>query len=287
VAGVVAVAAAGGCAALAAPRAPTVPAGTTARPAGARPGAAPARRRIVSAATLADLLAHDQTGIVRKTFDTPTTFVVITTHLGVPAGWVSVPVQSFTSEQTLAQTMSGAGPLPGVKAVLYDAESWSFTPPAEQRDPATYYGLAAQVAHAHGLALIATPAMDLASASRQTGETLIHAYLRLRIPAAAASHADLFEVQSQSSATDPTAFAALLSDAAAQAQQANPGVAVLGGLTTNHDGTRFTATQLVTAIHAAPAAVTGYWMNDPAGGSYCPKCTGPYPQTVIDTLGAL
>ena len=56
---------------------------------------------------------------------------------------------------------------------------------------------------------------------------------------------------------------------------------------TNYSGNRYTAPQLAAAVYAAPAPISGFWINDPANIPYCPQCTGPYPQVVIDLLHEL
>ena len=48
-----------------------------------------------------------------------------------------------------------------MSALLYDPEAWSFTPRAEQPDPASAAQRARDIAHAHGLSLIVAPALNL------------------------------------------------------------------------------------------------------------------------------
>jgi hypothetical protein len=62
---------------------------------------------------------------------------------------------------------------------------------------------------------------------------------------------------------------------------------VFGGVTTNHSGHTVTAAQMTGAVKAAPGEVSGYWLNDPAGGAYCPKCNGPYPAVAGQFLADL
>jgi hypothetical protein len=77
------------------------------------------------------------------------------------AGITAKPVMTFASAAALDAAVTG-GRLPaGTYGVLYDPEAWSFTPVAEKRDPVQAATRAAAVAHAHGLRLIVTPALNL------------------------------------------------------------------------------------------------------------------------------
>src|SRR5207302_2001312 len=84
-----------------------------------------------------------------------------------------------------------------------------------QLNPALYIGLAGQLCHSHGLALIATPAVDLA-AVLSPGTPRYQAYLSLGLPAAAAKSADAVDVQAQSLETNTSAYSAFVMKAAQQ-----------------------------------------------------------------------
>jgi hypothetical protein len=130
--------------------------------------------------------------------------------------------------------------------------------------------------------------MDLVGRlGRQPDETISAAYLRLRLAAVTGAHADVFELQSQGLQDDPVVFASTLAAAAAQVREVNPGAVVFGGVSTNHSGHTVTAAQMTAAVKAAPGDVSGYWLNDPAGGAYCPKCNGPYPAVAVQFLADL
>jgi hypothetical protein len=47
-----------------------------------------------------------------------------------------------------------------------------------------------------------------------------------------------------------------------------------------------TSVMLYAAAASAPY-VSGWWLNDPAAGQWCPKCTGPYPWTIVSFLRML
>lgn len=240
---------------------------------------------IVGSHTLANLMARDSEGAVARLLNQPGTYVVTTRDGVFPQGWMATPTETFTDADNLIDTLNQGRLLPGVGAVILDIENWQFTPVAQQLDPGPAYDRAAAAAHAHGLKLIATPAMDLVGRlGRRSDERLFAAYLRLGLPDLAGAHADVFELQSQALEEDPAAFGNALAAAASQVRAINPEVVVFGGVSTNHSGHLVTAAQMIAAINAAPAEVQGYWLNDPAGGAYCPKCTGPYPDIAVQFL---
>ena len=76
------------------------------------------------------------------------------------------PVVTFSSAGQLSQAVSGGQLAAGTRALLYDPEAWSFTPRAEQLDPASAAQRARDIAHAHGLSLIVAPALNLTTLRR-------------------------------------------------------------------------------------------------------------------------
>jgi hypothetical protein len=243
---------------------------------------------IIGSPTLSNLLAYDTAGVVRRALDHPTTYLIVSRGVSVPSGWSVTPTQSFTDANELVKAVDTGALQLGVGAVVLDIESWQFTPAAQRQDPGAAYTRAATVAHAHGLKLLATPAMNLVSdMGRQPNETVSDAYLRLRVAALAGAHADVFEMQSQGLEFDPQRFAALLKSVEAQVRAVNPSVVFFGGVSTNPSGRKATPEQMLAAVQAAGPTVNGYWLNDPAGGAYCPKCTGPYPAVAVTFLAKL
>jgi hypothetical protein len=153
-----------------------------------------------------------------------------------------------------------------VRAIAYDPEAWSLTPPAERRQPGAYMRLFATLAHDHGYQVLEAPGRDLmevnsASCHKQVGETLSHAYLRCRIPGFAARDADIFEVQSQVLESTLGKFHHLLVRAAAQARQIHPGVVVLAGLSTKPPSGVASAGVMIAAAREAAKTVDGLWVN--------------------------
>ncbi|WP_460720288.1 hypothetical protein [Nocardia heshunensis] len=197
----------------------------------------------------------------------------------------AVRTQSFTSLDALRSAL-GHGLDQSIHAVLYDNEAWPLTPAAEQQDPATAESQAADLAHAHHLLLIATPATDLTRVLAP-GENSYAAYLRLGISAAAAKAADVIDIQAQGSESDTTRYADFVRQAAAAAHTANPNVVVLAGLSTNPSGQTVTPDQLRAAITATRSSVDGYWLNIPKAGQACPRCGTAQPQVAVAMLRQL
>lgn len=241
---------------------------------------------IIGGATLGNLLQASpaDAGLLQSFFDNPRTIVP---GSGIPPGWQSVAAKTFTSVQSLQKVVS-SGVGSGTQAVLYDNESWSLTPVGEQEAPAQYEAMAGQLVHQRHLLFVSTPAMDLVTVlGVQPGETRDAAYLRLNIAGEAARAADVIDIQAQGEETNLAQFTSFVKQATAQARQANPQVIVLAGITTNHSGNRASAEQMFAAVQATRSIVDGYWLNDPAGGTACPNCTGPYPAVSLAFLRQL
>ncbi|HEV7207120.1 MAG TPA: hypothetical protein VGN54_00105 [Mycobacteriales bacterium] len=189
---------------------------------------------------------------------------------------VGSPTAVFTSAAALAASVA-AGRLPAqVRTVLYDPERWAFTPRAEQVAPFAAVRQAAAAAHAHGLQLIVSPALDLMGVAGPGGGPYWRGYLAAGLAAGVAlAGADVVEVQAQSLEANPAAYAALVTAAAAQARAARPGVLVLAGLSTGPTGVRVVPRTLPDAVRAVSGVVDGFWLNVPGPGAKCPRCSAP------------
>ena len=195
-----------------------------------------------------------------------------------------VPTMSFKSFTDLEDTLDKRTLRPDIRAVIYDAEHWQQTPASEQRDPATFYQRAAQLAHAHGLIFIATPAMDLVNADGGKAADPAAAFVNRRIGAEAAQFADVVDIQAQSLERDATAYGTFVAQVSAQIRAVNPKATVLAGLSTNPHGSPITPDMLVAAMLAAAGHATGFWMNVPGKGSDCPQCNEPRPDVAVAAL---
>jgi Tfp pilus assembly protein PilV len=199
-----------------------------------------------------------------------------------------LPTVSFTNYESMRKKLESGRLDPRIRAVLYDAENWEFTPDEEKREPARYHALAAKLAHKFHLQLIATPAANLVKAMEpQVQDAKYEEYLRLKIAEAAARDADVYEIQAQGAQPAPDRFADFVQRAAAQARAAHPGVVVLAGLSTNPSGQKVSADQLLEGVQRTSGSVDGYWLNIPGGGPYCPKCGEPKPAIALELLKRL
>jgi len=198
------------------------------------------------------------------------------------------PVVTFSSAGELSQEVSG-GQLPaGPRALLYDPEAWSFTPHAEQLNPASAAQRARDIAHAHGLSLIVAPALNLTTLRPDPGGgPRWKQFLRRGLAGSMAKVADVLDIQAQSLERSTSTYAEFVREAAAQARAANPRVAILAGLSTNPPGAPVTSQQLTAVIHATRGIVDGYWLNIPGRGPRCPTCNSPRPDVGRATLRAV
>jgi hypothetical protein len=195
---------------------------------------------------------------------------------------------SFTDYNALAKAIATRSLPAGTKAVLYDDEHWSFTPAAQQRQPAKYEELGAKLAHAHHLLFIAAPAVDLVNVLDPTVKSDFYAaYLRLGLASGAARYSDAIDIQAQGSINDLAKYKQFVQSAAAQARKANRHVLVIAGLSTNPSGAHVTSAEFSDAFYAVRPYVDGYWLNIPSGGSYCPKCGTPRPTVALPLLRGL
>jgi hypothetical protein len=215
-------------------------------------------------------------------------FLALGRNTVIPPAWDAVPYVSFKSVAAIEEALAGGGFAPPVRGIMYDNESWPFTPAQEQRNPALYEKLAADLAHRRGLLFLAAPAVDLVSVlapSRRADRW--DAYLGLGIAADAARHADIFDIQAQGAEHDTRLYADFVRAAAAQARQANPRVMILAGVSTNPNGRRVDAEDILRAIAATREIVDGYWLNIPRPGVHCPRCNDYRPDIAIEVLHRL
>jgi len=175
-----------------------------------------------------------------------------------------VPVGIYRSFDKLMRDCAAGLIHPDFGWLLADYESWPDTDLAARQDPFAYLRKAAQYAHRYGpWRLIAAPARDLAgvcTAQPKTGgESDTDWYLRTGMAARAARYADAVSVQSQAE-TITGRFAGMVSQASAQARNANPYAIRLCGISTRYG----TAEQMAAAVQSVvPAQASGAWLNLP------------------------
>jgi hypothetical protein len=235
--------------------------------------------------------ADPSRAVSRRFFESPGNFLINGNKgsQGFPEGWRCTPTDTFTSYAAIRQALESGKAPDEVKAIIYDNESWQFTPSEEQHDLNRFEKLAAEVIHRHGRIMIATPAADLVpvlSPSVQKGGRYDE-YLRLNIAQSAARFADVYEIQAQGSEDNLALYTRFVKTAAAQARAVNSKVLVFAGLSTNPSGKKVTPRQLYNAVQATRGDVDGYWLNIPGGGAYCPKCGEPQPGVAVELLRML
>jgi hypothetical protein len=231
-------------------------------------------------------------------FNNPQTFLIVRAQASsVDASFpLATKVESFASFAAMQQAVSANQLLPGIKFLLYDNERWSFTPTNEQSAPYTYAAQAQQLAHAHGLSLIFTPAVNLAlpagspaassAANAQGAATKYNDYLSDAEPGQGAKVSDVFEIQAQQLETSPT-FASFVQQAVSAAHSANPQALILVGITTSAPGVTVQPAQLMSAYTSVRSDVSGYWINIPGATPQCPTCGNARPDVGAQFLEQL
>jgi len=212
-------------------------------------------------------------------------FELVTAGAPRAQGVTTVPTQVFTSSEALVTAVDGGMLLAGVRAVLFDPEAWPFTPTSDQSDPAAATARAASAARAHGLYVIAAPALSLVTAQTPapTGPRW-QSFLTLGLAGSVAPHVDAIDLQAQSLVRDPAIYRDFVSQAAAQARAANPGVVVLAGVSTNPTGAPLTPGDVPAAMSSVGSVVSGWWMNIPTPGPKCPGCSPRRPDYAVAAL---
>jgi len=240
---------------------------------------------IVSAGALKRLHAAGlPTRLLSADFNRPSTILIGSDNQVDPLAPRATRAADFTSASALVSALARHEVPSSVPAVLLDTESWHFTPTSEQHHPVSAAADALRAAKAAGKTLIFTPAVDLVHVMlghHVSGQALFAAYdTHLAAPGAKVS--DVFEIQAQSTEGRPSARV-FAPEAVDTVERAHPGEPVFVGLSTNPSGRAVTAADLLQLVSATPKA-TGYWLNIPAGGAYCPKCGTPRPSVAVAFL---
>lgn len=248
---------------------------------------APPLRWMIEASAVQKLLnVPGAAPAVRAALDTPNT-VVMGSPPSAIRSWSVRWARSATSLSGVTADLRAAS-ADRLSAVVYDQEHWSFTPTAEQTDPASYVRQAEAIAKRQHVQLIATPATDLVWAvGRPAPGTAYSTFLRLGIAGSIAPYADVLEIQAQGAEADVAQYGSFVRAVAAQARAANPTVVLYAGLSTNPTGHHVTATELEADVAATRAVVSGYWLNVPGASAYCPTCGTAQPQVGAALLESL
>ena len=232
---------------------------------GTQPDPTPAWMLSSSLLSQLQLVAH---ATAAHFFNTPRTFVTgaSASSLSLLGMSSAIPTMSFADETKLAAAVTSGLIAPGTAAVVYAAGATRATPPAQQRNPAHYYELAAAAAHEHDLLFIAAPQTSLvktlAPDTPSTGRDA--EFLRLHLARDTARHADAFVAPAQASQDDSTVFASFVDSASGQAARSHPGIELLAGLSAGAARTTSTPDSLFDAFLSTRLTVSGYGFSGPS-----------------------
>jgi hypothetical protein len=256
-------------------------------------GPAPKKTAWLISASALSMINNIDSSLGENFFDNACTYVI---GSPIPAGWSSIPTTGFRSFADFSTAITNGTIDTITRAVLYDNESWSFTPPIEQTNPALYMVLFGNLAHAYGYAFVGTPALDLVplQPGYVSGTPSWEQYLSMQFPAAVAqADADLYNIQAQSlepaigANPGSSTYVSLVKGAVSQARIVNSGTSAFAGISTAPAGHIVTADQIYEAMVRTEKAVSGYWLNIPGPGPTCPTCIPPDPQLLVDALRRL
>jgi hypothetical protein len=158
--------------------------------------------------------------------------------------------------------------------IVLDLEHWRFTPEAEQQDPALTFQMAYNWTVRHGAWVLDAPALDLFGRPRVT--RYFQLLQQVRAPA--------FDIQAQRFERNPRQYAEFVRESVTILRRNNPGMVILAGLSTNPGGAPVTLADLLADYRATRALVSGYWLNIPSPGSYCPRCKRSDPVMAVGFL---
>ena len=208
-------------------------------------------------------------------FNTPNTFM--SAPAGPSFGRVTQTPHFYavgdggTSTQTplsVALDLGCQGLSPDAGALIYDNESWSWTPGAESQDPVAAYAQASQLVHifnakcrpGNPVLFIGTPASDLGLTADAGDE--FHGFIALGYAGGIAPSVDILEIQSQGVENDSSEFLWYLNSAAAQARAANPQVRLMAGLALHPQRLPSCEPSIIIAdVQASFGLYEGYWLN--------------------------
>lgn len=211
----------------------------------------------------------------------------------IPSSWTNTSLtQSFDTETALVSAID-SGLAPHVKAVLLDDEAWSQSDGENDTiaDVETAYVTAANAAHAAGLIFIATPGTDLGkNIDNISGDTDYQDFIAADVLPTIGQCSDVLDIQGQGIEEDanpspPAAsydYIQYINAAKAQARTYNANLTLLGGISTNNNGSPATpATVDTDAIEPTFGVTNGFWLNDPS------MYDGPYPALALEMVNAM
>lgn len=240
-------------------------------------------RWIVNAGSLKRSSNAIPVDVQRRYFGTRCTFLTGMARNPSYQDWNAINTMSIT-DASKAEQCCGNEP---VRAILYDPEAWEFTPRDQQLHPAEYACKLAAIVHAQHRLLIVTPATNLIGVidpSSKANHNRYDRFVAVNIAGGMARCADVYEILAQGSEMNTAKFSSYVHAIAAQARRANPNIVLLAGISTNPSGQKVTADGVYAAVKSVSDVVSGYWLNIPAGGAYCPRCGEPQPEVAARLL---
>ena len=172
----------------------------------------------------------------------------------LPKGWHANEAVMYDSYDAFKKDAKKGFPK-SYDAAVYDNEDWDLLPAKERADPDKYANKFKKLAHRNGLAFVGAPA------PAALGDPLTEAD---------AKNADILDVQAQDSQSSPSTYASRARGIAAHARSVNPGVKVVGEISSNpqkltpsHPGSQASTGEVNTAVKdvtgSDPSGVQGYW----------------------------
>jgi hypothetical protein len=188
----------------------------------------------------------------------------------------------------LQDTLNAGGTLPGpFTYVMYDCESWSITPTAEQDNPFTYMATALTALAGMGLTFITCPAVDMLptlSGYNGADSTQTNYLTDINIPSKVTAESNssiILEVQSQVFCSTPSTYTTFASEVVS-AWTGLSSAEIWMGLGTFKAGENYITLpgQLYTDWSSQPA--NRYWINAPSADHNCPQHAIAFWELVYD-----
>ena len=180
------------------------------------------------------------------------------------------PVRQYASLEQFKQDIAYGAIPDDIRIVMYDPESWEYTPVAEQLRSVESIREFGRLAHAHGFTVITIPHDSfLSRIAQRDGVSTAVAFDELDIAGVAAEAGDITAVQTQNRQFDPIVFRNYVAKMAARAREVNPDVLVYSELSTSpYDYTespvvrrQATPDELLAAYNAVRDLIDGFYVS--------------------------
>jgi len=185
-------------------------------------------------------------------------------------------VPTYASYWALKNAIA-AGKVTAGMRILFDQETWKWTPAREQAHPQYYIRAAAQLAHAHGVFIIETVYQPTMAAE-------------IAVEVAGAPYADVISIQSQKTDQHPDQFTNYVTQSVAAIRAVSPTVPIMAGLATDAGGHPVTAAMMAREYDQTYSLVSYFWLNaaqwpPPTGHGCAPRGCGPTATRFLADIG--